>query len=195
MPWPSPEAVAAVTRPIPYESPGPWDGGAHCAGSRLPGTARLAAFLETLPGVESTGGYTCRRNTANANEMSVHGTGRAIDVMIPKIDGAANPAGDAIADWLVANANLLGVQLVIWDRVIWNSERRTARPYTGPSSHTDHIHMELTNAAANGAMDALPAFGVTPEETKARGGVALLLLGVAAAAATWVLWPRKGSRR
>lgn len=187
MSWPTPEAIAAVVTPIRYEGPGPWDDGIHCAGSRLPGTARLAEYLETFPGVSGTGGYHCRRNTNNEREMSVHGTGRAIDIMLPKVDGQPNPNGDAIANWLVTNANMLGVQLVIWDRTIWNSERRTARPYTGPSSHTDHIHVELTRAAANGPMDALPAFG--EEETQARGGVLVLLL--AAAAATWAFWPRR----
>ncbi len=186
MSWPTPEAIAAVTSPIPYDSPGPWDGGAHCAGSHLPGTGRLADYLRTFPGVSRVGGYSCRANTANAREMSVHGTGRALDIMLP------DPAyGDDIANWLVANANVLGVQLVIWDRVIWNSERRTTRPYTGPSSHTDHIHVELTRAAANGPMDALPAFGA--EETGARSGGVVLLLAVAAG--VWALWPRKKRSR
>ena len=49
-------------------------------------------------------------NTANAREMSVHGTGRAIDVMIPPVRrGVANAAvGDPIAHWLIRNASDVG---------------------------------------------------------------------------------------
>ncbi len=89
----------------------------------------------------------------NTAYLSVHSIGRAIDLMIPTIGGDAdNTAGDAVANWLVENAQRIGVQLVIWDRSSWNASRAPGaklNPYTGPIPHVDHIHMELSLDAAN----------------------------------------------
>ena len=75
-----------------------------------------------------------------------HGTGRALDVFIPLDKGKAdNGKGDEVANWLVKNAEKIGVQLVIWDRTMWvaaNSGEK-AVGYTGPHPHHDHIHLEL----------------------------------------------------
>ena len=61
-------------------------------------------------------------------------------------------AGDAVANWLIQNAEAIGVQFIVWDRSSWNASRPPGtklRAYTGPHPHNDHLHVELTIAGAN----------------------------------------------
>lgn len=138
---------------VSYDDAPPWDGGAHCGGGILPGAAELATYLEaTFPAIRSIGGYACRQNTADASRTSVHGTGRALDVMIPLDHGDAdNGKGDPIAAWLILHAEEVGIQYIIWDRSSWGGYRDAPklRAYTGPIPHIDHLHVELTVEAAN----------------------------------------------
>jgi hypothetical protein len=152
--WVLPDDVRAAgeAQVVRYDSPPPWHGPESCGGRFMPGAAALRLYvLRTFAGVHTVGGYDCRRNTANAAETSVHGTGRAIDVMIPTVSGRADSeVGDPIANWLVLHASAIGVQYIIWNHVYWNGSRRGRKdgPYTGPNPHVDHIHVELNNAGA-----------------------------------------------
>ncbi len=170
-PWVLPPSTLAIgdRQTVPYTgSPRIADGGrctstnafacscTHPACSRgLPGTLAFAGFIRRrFPQVRSAGGFDCcRQNTGNTAYLSVHSIGRAIDLSIPTIGGDAdNTAGDAVANWLVENAQRIGVQLVVWDRTAWNGSRAAGtkvRPYTGPIPHVDHIHMELSVDGAN----------------------------------------------
>lgn len=57
-------------------------------------------------------------------KLSVHAIGRAIDLMVPMEAGDANNGlGDPVANWLVENAEFIGIQRVIWDKAYWNGER------------------------------------------------------------------------
>lgn len=147
----SPDAIAAgrVVR-VTYDSAPAWRGQAACSGSLRDGTRVLGEFLsDRYDAIDTVGGYACRRNTADSSRMSVHGTGRALDLMIPKRGGGADSArGDIIANWLVMNAQRIGVQLIIWNRTVWRSNGTNAGPYSGPHPHDDHIHVEITNVAA-----------------------------------------------
>jgi hypothetical protein len=70
--------------------------------------------------------------------------------MIPTIGGDANnTAGDEIAHWLMQNAEMLGLQLIIWDHSIWSVSRDGIRAYTGSNPHVDHLHIEINEIAAN----------------------------------------------
>ncbi len=132
---------------VRYDSPPPWANGRNCSGTFTPGAAELGTYIRrTFPGVDSVGGYACRFNSATPSETSVHGVGRALDIMIREIDHQANSAvGDPIANWLVQNASAIGIQFVIWNRIKWNGSRsgRKDGNYAGPSPHTNHIHTEL----------------------------------------------------
>lgn len=113
----------------------------------------MGHFLRAqFPVIHDVGGYVCRQNTANTANTSVHGLGRALDLMIRRLpDGSADPRGDEVAQWLIDHADEIGVQTIIWNRSIWSVGRTgtgSLRAYTGPSSHTDHIHMELNAAGA-----------------------------------------------
>ncbi|TCB99603.1 hypothetical protein E0H26_03330 [Micromonospora zingiberis] len=51
--------------------------------------------------------------------------------------------GNNLAAFLVRNADRLGVYYVIWNRQIWFVTSNTWSSYSGPSNHTDHVHVSL----------------------------------------------------
>lgn len=154
--WAIPAAVrqAAQAQYVRYDSPPAWAGNpGNCTGTFTDGARILKAYIEqNFPGVVSIGGYSCRANTANTSETSVHGVGRALDIMIDPVGGRANAAvGDRIANWLLQNAEAIGVQYVIWNRVRWSGSVRSGSkdaPYGGPNPHIDHVHAEINLDAA-----------------------------------------------
>jgi hypothetical protein len=130
-----------MSRGCRYDEAGPWMGGTRCAGHIKRGTFALGKALANYWG-GSFGGYACRQNTADASQMSVHGTGRALD-FFPQSRGE----GDAIAAFLVAHHEQLGIQLVIWWRRDWQCGPGWT-VYGGPVPHTDHLHIEQDASAA-----------------------------------------------
>lgn len=153
--WTLPGAVreAGEAQSIQYDDAPSWSGGANCTGSFTAGAQTLGDYVKAnFSGVSSVEGYSCRQNTANASKTSMHGTGRAIDIMIPTSGGGADSgAGDPIANWLVEHASEIGVQYIIWNHISWNGSRtgRKDKPYTGPIPHIDHLHVELNEAGAD----------------------------------------------
>lgn len=157
---PSAEVLAAGSRQyLPYEA-----AGTRCSGGMTPGAVELGRFIKAnFPGVASVQGYNCR-TIGGSSTLSLHGVGRALDIMIP-VDGswsdrgsADNDKGDPIADWLIANAETIGIQYIVWDRRSWGAHRsgNKLRDYGGQHAHHDHLHIELTTAAAR---KATPFFG------------------------------------
>lgn len=130
----------------------------RCAGSMKPGARALGNYVKSQfarnisspgQGLPAVQGYNCRK-VRGGNATSMHGMGRAIDVFVKPIGGKAdNTKGDAIANWAVQNAAELGVQMVIWDRSVWSVKNKQLRGYGGSHAHHDHIHIEITTAAAN----------------------------------------------
>jgi len=154
--WQIPEETLAIgdTQEVEYDGAGPWNNGAACTGGLTAGASVLREhLLAYYPQIESIGGYACRPIVGNSSSLSLHGTGRALDIMIPTIGGEAdNTAGDEIGIWLIENAEAMGIQLVIWDRTIWRTSNwPRAKEYTGSHPHHDHLHVEVNeNAAALG---------------------------------------------
>lgn len=130
-------------------STNPWVGTCtHPACTRAhPGTAEFGEYIyRRWPMMGRGGSYVCRRNSNNTEFLSVHAVGRAIDVMVPMIGGRANNTlGDSLANWLIENAEHIGIQRVIWDGSFWNGRGR----FGTASGHRDHIHLELSVAGAN----------------------------------------------
>lgn len=153
-PWvpPADLLAKAIEFDMTYVGAGPWVGTSGCGGSFSTGASFLKSWVEgNFSYVPIIGGYNCRK-IAGTNTMSVHATGRALDIHIPLDGGQAdNDLGDPIANYLLEHADKMGVQLIIWDRWIWSVGRSGAqrsRPYTGDHDHHDHIHMELTPEAS-----------------------------------------------
>lgn len=152
-------AAASVTINMSY--PPLWtEDRSNCSRGLQPGVAKLGEYIKsTFSGVSLIGGYNCRQNSGNGNYISTHGVGWALDIHIPRDNGAAdNTIGDPIADWLIANAGTLGVQYLIWDKTqyITSGANRVstyyfdsdAQNFPSKSPHTDHIHVELAKSYA-----------------------------------------------
>jgi hypothetical protein len=137
---------------VGYDGGPAWEGGRNCTNT-TPGSEKLRKhLLAKFPGtIRSIGGYSCRPNTASPEETSLHGTGRALDVMIPttRSGRADNTRGDKVAHYLVEHAEELQVQYIIWDQSSWSPGSEETAPYGGPNPHVDHIHVEITEDAAN----------------------------------------------
>ena len=157
-------------------STNPWVGTCtHPACVRAhPGTTALDQYIRARWTYVGAGGvYTCRRNSnpASTAYLSVHSIGRASDLMIPTIGGDAdNTAGDAVANWLIENAEVIGIQYIIWDEWTWMAARtpgQKGRMYTGPNPHHDHLHVELSAAAGARTTDWFSALVVPPRRATA----------------------------
>ncbi len=150
-PWHIPPETLAIgdTQYVTYTGAGPWLGEEGCYGGISPGTALLRDYLYTyFPQTYHIGGYACRPINGNASQMSVHATGRALDIMLLTEDGEAdNGAGDPIGNWLIENAEAIGIQFIIWDLYTWGASRPVGdkgRDYGGAHPHHDHLHIELS---------------------------------------------------
>lgn len=118
-------------------------------------------------GFTDTGGY--RPKVRPEDE---HHTGQAVDVMVPSI-----AAGNA----LLPNAlRRPGVRYVIWNSKMWYPDG-TTKPYTGPSPHTDHLHIRTGMATGGGVSgpggptsDSIPAWLSNGEHVLTAKEVALM---------------------
>jgi hypothetical protein len=154
-PWVIPEATSLIgdSQTIEYTSAGPWVGESGCSGSLTPGAGILREYLyEHFAQTPHIGGYSCRSINGDDTMMSVHGTGRALDVMIP-LDGdeADNDLGDPVGNFLIENAQAIGIQYIIWDLWTWRGDRDPGakdKAYGGAHPHHDHLHIELSVAAS-----------------------------------------------
>lgn len=103
-----------------------------------------------------------------------HGTGRAVDVMIPNWHTPTGHAlGSEIASWAQTNATALGVTYVIWNKKIWsvaqaNSGWRDCAEgscYAGtdPSAaHLDHVHISVSGNQGTNTPDTPHATAALP---------------------------------
>lgn len=108
------------------------------------------------------------------NPTSNHPQGLGVDVGIPDFEtDEGNAAGWLIADWLQANAQVLGVSEIIWDDQIWTVQRADegwrehTRAEDGGSAtarHLDHVHVSVFETAVAGSETSGPIQGVEPGE-------------------------------
>ena len=90
-------------------------------------------------------------------EGSAHYEGRAIDVFVRPINAENRKRGWAIASYLVANADRLEINTLIFDDRIWKAGSRSDSGWTDyrvPSSsggdraileHRDHVHVDVVD--------------------------------------------------
>ncbi|WP_432880575.1 hypothetical protein ACQPYH_35515 [Kribbella sp. CA-245084] len=102
----------------------------------------------------STGGYAAGGVSTGHMEGSAHYDGRAVDVFVRPISAAHTTTGWAIAQYLVARADLLKIKTVIFSDKIWTAGGRSDsgwRDYTPPERsgdpkilrHLDHVHVDV----------------------------------------------------
>jgi len=109
----------------------------------------MAYWLEEFePLARSLGIYACRE-VRGASSLSMHACGRATDLAVP-VDAAGHAVAYEFLRRVANHPSRLGVQYVIFNRTHWSAVRDPAgEPYRGVHPHYDHIHLELTPAAAS----------------------------------------------
>lgn len=152
--------ASAAPRPVraygaAIEAMSPYQGQHLCSPSAKPGVVAFRDLvLRSYPGTRSMGiGRAC-----TVGGRSEHKEGRAFDWGVNAAKPAEKAAVDDLIRWLhatdghgnrFANARRLGIQYVIWNRRIWSSYAPTWRAYSGPSPHTDHVHVSFNWPGAN----------------------------------------------
>lgn len=118
-------------------------------------TPRAAAVLDEIRsavGDPSVGGFESGGVSAGHVEGSAHYDGRAIDVFFRPVSPENRRAGWALAHYLVARADALRIQTVIYDDRIWTAPRSASgwREYAEPAGdnrevlqHRDHVHVDV----------------------------------------------------
>ncbi len=97
-------------------------------------TAKAADYWGSKYGIKNVGGYREHGSVPGSD----HPKGRALDFMTYK----NKKQGTALANDIIRNYKQWNVKYVIWNRHIW-SPGRGWRKYSGPSPHTDHVHVSF----------------------------------------------------
>lgn len=134
------------------------DGDADEADDRLADSGlvqRADAVREEIEGMFgdlALGGFAPGGVTDGHMPGSTHYEGRAVDIFVRPVNETNNVKGWAIAHYLVAQAERLDIQTVIFDDRIWKSGQDDGwRDYDPPSrsgdrailEHRDHIHVDV----------------------------------------------------
>ena len=135
-PDPSPEPEAAPSASSPA-SGGPCPSGSSMESGIVPQAVALhRAVCAHFPQISEYGGY---------RGDGEHSDGHAIDVMVYNDSGT----GQAVADWLRANASTLHIDDIIWAQHIWTNQRSSegwrSMPDRGSATanHYDHVHVRV----------------------------------------------------
>jgi hypothetical protein len=120
------------------------------------------------------------RNARGKESLSVHATGRAVDISFRVMkDGRGKPNGrkyvNGLMNWLTKNADAVGLEMIIhyafgkygraWrcDRMDWKAyEKETV--HGGGSLASDWIHIEITPKAADDPEFIKKAFSTLTKE-------------------------------
>ncbi len=135
-------------------------------GNVKPGTATVADVVGPMFGIVTVGGY-----RESARDPNGHPSGLALDFMTNDIpDGRAT--GDRLAQYLIDNADQLGVDYIIWWQQIWSTDRAAegwrAMEDRGSETenHFDHVHLNIKPDAGG---DTLGCESITPGRVSAEG--------------------------
>ncbi len=116
-------------------------GGGYTAGKgvKLKGvsstTAKASAYFSAKYGIKNVGGYRSKGSVPGSD----HPKGRAADFMTSNMK-----QGTALANDAVRNYKNWNIKYVIWNRQIWTPSQGWHK-YSGPSAHTDHVHVSFNN--------------------------------------------------
>lgn len=122
----------------------PYDSATRCTDGPTDGArAMLAWCLANYPEAWSGGIYNCR-DIRGGTTTSLHGEGRAADVMFP---GSCDDGGWHLVRRIRPHGDELGVISLIFCRRIWSARSPGGRHYGGAAPHRDHVHIGLSRAA------------------------------------------------
>lgn len=123
---------------------------AYNLGKVAPGVQSAADALGARHGIKTAYGY----RAVGSVPGSDHPKGLAVDFMINNLPNGRAVGNDLAAD-AVQNYLALGIKYVIWYRQIWQPSTGWKR-YTGPSPHTDHVHVSWNQNPGGIKGDIIP---------------------------------------
>lgn len=94
-------------------------------------------------GIDNIGGWRAKGSVPGSD----HPRGLALDFMT-----RSKSKGDQLARDVIANSANWNVKYVIWWRQIWFPGKGW-KPYSGPSDHTDHVHVSFLDKPGKGTTD------------------------------------------
>jgi len=152
--------ASALTGQSPHAFSCRTDGDVPAARDRLDSegltarAARVRREVEAVFGQQSLGGFAPGGVHSGHMKGSAHYEGRAIDIFERPVTAANKARGWAIAQYLVAQADRLDIEHVIFDARIWTAGSSSGdgwRHYTPPErsgdpvvlQHRDHVHVDV----------------------------------------------------
>lgn len=106
-------------------------------------------IMQAFPQITDIGGW---RPPDGFNE---HSSGQALDVMIPNPGTPEGKAlGNQINQWLLQNADALGIQYDLWQQTQWNPDGTSKGMENrggATANHLDHVHVRVKPGEATGA--------------------------------------------
>lgn len=105
----------------------------YSLGDVKPWVRAAADYFGPAHNISTVGGWRAHGSVPNSD----HPKGLALDFMT-----RSKATGDQLAADVLRNAQAWNVKYVIWYREIW-SPGKGWRPYSGPSPHTDHVHVSF----------------------------------------------------
>ncbi len=151
--------ASALTGNSPHAFSCTVGGDVPSAGSRLDAqglthrAARVRREVEAVFGKQALGGFAPGGVSSGHMRGSAHYDGRAIDIFERPVTAQHKIRGWAIAQYLVAQADRLDIEHVIFDARIWSADSSSDgwRPYTPPErsgdkavlEHRDHVHVDV----------------------------------------------------
>lgn len=110
---------------------------------------KAAEYFGEKFGIDSIGGWRAKGSVPGSD----HPKGLALDFMT-----RSKSKGDQLARDVLANASNWNVKYVIWWRQIWFPGKGW-EPYSGPSPHTDHVHVSFLDKPGKGTADPAKSSG------------------------------------
>jgi hypothetical protein len=126
-----------------------------------PGAKAIQLLLDSKFGGGTGYILNCRYSKNSSTTVSMHASGRAID----SYHFVTNPddleRGNKAMGWLIANAELIGVQFIVFWKLTWSPTRGLQCNTSGSNQdlHDTHLHVDLN---WDGALKKTPHFNGQP---------------------------------
>lgn len=120
-------------------------------GAVKPWVQSAADYLGNLFGFTDIGGYREHGSVKNSD----HPKGLALDFMTND-----SRKGNELLQYGIAHYKELGIRYLIYNRKIYQAKNGfQPEDYTGPSPHTDHVHISFEDSAPSGGTVTTPVVG------------------------------------
>ncbi len=139
------------------------DPATSCLGVEQPGAKEIQRYINSIWG-GGTGYITvCKEVSTGGGATSVHSEGRAVDSSFNALSPTGLDSGNKTFEWLLTNAEAIGVQYIKFWRVQWSPKAGISCVSTKDDqvTHSNHLHFELNWAGARQETPYFTSGGIT----------------------------------